>query len=122
MAQSKAFKRLQDECAKLSKHVRFVRIKHGFYRIFWDHSYLHEVYEDMPMVGYDMEDVKNPRLEDKDFYEEYEDTIDIIRNVKNYVEGYYDAMETIRTRVYMHRNDKEFSETAENAYKTMVVK
>lgn len=121
MASSYWFKRLVRDCKKISKHIRFKRVRDGFYRIYWKDAYMHEVYDNLPYRGYDIE-VPNPRLENQQYFEEYEDSIDIIRNVKNYVEGYSDALDTIRTRVYLHRHNAEFNENAKNAYKKMVVK
>lgn len=84
-------------------------------------AYIHEVYKEMPQVGYDYDDL-DPRFEDKKYHEEFEDSNELTRKVKNYVEGYYDSLDRIRTRVYMMKNDKEFNERATNAYKQMVVK
>lgn len=75
----------------------------------------------MPMKGYDIE-IPNPRLENRSYYEEYEDNIDVIRNIKNYVEGYYDSSDRIQTRLWMHRHDKEFNEEAEQAYQAFHMK
>lgn len=115
------FKRLQKELKKLSPHIRIRRIKMGFYRIFWDDAYLHEVYSNMPFKGYDIEHT-DPRLENQSYYEEFEDEVETVRTVKNFVEGYYDTLDAIKTRVYMMRNDKEFNERSHNAYKQFIVK
>jgi hypothetical protein len=115
------FKRFIKECKAISPHIRIKRVKMGFYRIYWKDAYLHEVYEDMPFKGYDIE-TEDPRLENKSYYEEYEDNVSLIRTIKNYVEGYYDSIDTIKTRVYMLRNDKEFAERSHNAYKQVYIK
>jgi hypothetical protein len=121
MAQSKWFKRLRSDCKRLSPHIRFKRIRMGFWRIYYNRAYLHEVYEDMSMKGYDIVSY-NPRLENQSYYEEYEDSIDTIRNVKNYVEGYYDSSDRIKTRLWMHRHDKEFNQESDQAFQQIVVK
>lgn len=119
------FKRFVEECGKISSHIKFKRIKHGFYRMYWQDSaqpaYLHECYKWMPRVGYDIEE-RDPRYENFKFYEEYEDQAELTMKVKNYVEGFFDSLDTIRKRVYMLRNDKEFRQNAINAYKEMRVK
>ena len=114
------FKRLKKETEKISSHIRFKRIKHGFYRIYWDQAYLHEVFKEMPIKGYDLIDV-DPRLESKKYYEEYEDNAELTRNIKNYIEGYYDSKKTIQTRCYMMRNNWEFNDNARKAYRQMRV-
>jgi hypothetical protein len=93
----------------------------GFYRIFFRDAYIHEVYEEMPMVGYDFE-ADDSRFEDQKYYEEFEDNTELIRKVKNYVEGYYESIQRIRTRTYMMKNNYEFYKEATNAYKQLVVK
>lgn len=119
------FKRFYKECKKISNHIKFKRIKYGFYRIYWqgggNSAYLYEVYKEMPSKGYDIEDL-NMKLEDKKYYEEREDNVELIRRIKNFVEGYYDSMPKIKRRIYMFKNNKEFRDTAINGYKTRVVK
>lgn len=114
------FKRLYREATRLSPHLRFKRIKLGFYRIYWREAYVHEVYSEMPMIGYDYED-EDPRFENRKYYEEYEDQAELTRKVKNYMEGYYDAIDHIRKRIYLMRNDKDFYKEARQAYKQMRV-
>jgi hypothetical protein len=117
---SRWFQKLKREAKAMSPHFRFVRIQLGFYRIYWQDAYIHEVYKEMPEYGYDIDDL-DPRLHDKDYYEDLEDKTELTRNIKNYVEGYYDSMDKLRTRLYMMRNDKEFNENAKGAYKQMYV-
>jgi len=117
---SRWFQKLKREAKAMSPHFRFVRIQLGFYRIYWQDAYIHEVYKEMPEYGYDIDDL-DPRLHDKDYYEDLEDKTELTRNIKNYVEGYYDSMDKLRTRLYMMRNDKEFNEKAKGAYKQMYV-
>ena len=114
------FRRLFRECKKISPHIRFKRIKYGFYRLYWRQAYLHEVYKEMPMIGYTHE-IDDPRLESQKYFEEYEDGGEIVRKIKNFVEGYYDSIKRIRTRVYMMQNNREFYTAARNAYKQMRV-
>lgn len=93
----------------------------GFYRVYWKQAYIHEVYKDMPEIGYEIEGY-NPRLEDKSYFENREDNAELIRNIKNYVEGYRDSIGRIETRMYMVRNDKEFYKNAVDAYKQVTIK
>jgi hypothetical protein len=83
---------------------------------------MHEVYAEMPMKGYDWVEDDVRMQESQKYYEEFEDGGEITRKDKNFMEGFYDSLDTIRTRVYMFKNDSEYYETAKNAYKTMVVK
>lgn len=121
MAKSNWFLRAKRETEAISPHVRFKKIRMGFWRVFYKNSYLHECSEDMKIKGYDITEV-NPRIESREFYQEYEDNVDTIMNTKNFREGYHDFMDHIRTRMYMHKHDKEFSERAEKAYSTFTVK
>jgi hypothetical protein len=115
------FRRLIKDIKKISPHIRVVRLKMGFYRLYWQNTYLHEVYKEMPMKGYDIE-IEDPRLESRSYYEEYEDEVETVRTIKNFVEGYFDSLDTIKTRVWMLRNNDEYARTAANAYSQMIVK
>lgn len=115
------FKRFIKELPQISSQLRVKRIKLGFYRIYFKHFYIHEVFEEMPEMGF-MIDNYDPRLESQSYYEEYEDNAELTRKIKNYIEGYRDSIKTIKTRIYMLRNNKEFYERSQNAYKQMVVK
>mgnify|MGYP000953405291 CR=1 FL=1 len=119
------FKRLVADCKKLSPHLKFVPVKHGFYRIYWKSgvksAYVHEVYMWMPMKGYDIEE-KDLRFSSKQYYEQYEDRAELTLKIKNFVEGYYDSMDTLKKRVLLLRNNKEFLQNAERAYQNVVVK
>lgn len=121
MEGSRWFRRLRKECNRISPHIRFRRIKLGFYRVYWKQAYIHEVYKDMPETGYDI-DTYNPKLENRSYVEKKEDRAELTRNLKNYVEGYRDSIDRIRTRVYMMKHDKEFNETATKAYQQVVIK
>ena len=115
------FKRLVKDCKKMNPNIRIKRIRLGFYRIYWKQTYIHEVYKDLPFRGYDIDEL-NTRLENKSYYEEYEDKVELTRNIKNYVEGYSDAIERIRTRVYLMKHDDIFNEQSTKAYAQVVVK
>ena len=115
------FRRFVKDCKKISPHLKFKRVKLGFYRIYWRGAYLHEVYKDMPEHGYDIEDL-DPRLENQSYYEEFEDNTELTRKIKNFVEGYWESLDRIRPRVYLMRHDKEFNERSTNAYRQMHVK
>lgn len=115
------FRRFCKEIRSWSKDIRIVRVKYGFYRIYYKTGYLHEVYKDMPEKGYDFETL-DPRFENQSYFEEFEDRAELTRRIKNYVEGYWDSIETLRTRFFMIKNHKEFNERATNAYKQFVVK
>lgn len=75
----------------------------------------------MPEIGYEIEE-KNYQLESKQFFEEYEDNAEYIRKIKNFVEGYWDNIERLKTKVYMLKNNQEFRQEAEKAYSTAVIK
>jgi hypothetical protein len=115
------FKRLLKDIKRISPHIRVVRLKMGFYRIYWQNAYIHEVYKEMPQIGYDIYE-EDPRIESKSYYEEYEDNVELTRKIKNFVEGYYDSLDTIKTRVYLMRNNAEYAATAARAYQQMVIK
>ena len=115
------FRRLVKDCKRMSPHIRFRRVKYGFYRIYMKQAYIHEVYSEMPELGYDLDDL-DPRFESQKYYEELEDGDEITRKVKNYIEGYWDSLDRIRTRCYLMRNDKEFAANAEKAYSQVVIK
>lgn len=115
------FQRFHKECKKISRHLQFKRVRLGYYRIYWRGAYVHEVYSKMPEFGYDIYDI-DPRFENRSYYEEYEDQAELSQKIKNYVEGYHDSIDRVKTRVYMLKNDKEFNETATRAYQQFVVK
>lgn len=105
----------------MSTEIRVVRLKMGFYRIYYRQAYIAEVYKEMPEFGYDIEEL-DPRLENQSYYEEYEDNVEITRKVKNFVEGYWEALDTIRTRLYLMRNNKDYNEQANLAYRQLTIK
>lgn len=75
----------------------------------------------MPFKSYEIEE-KDIELISQKHYEEYEDNFTLTRNVKNYVEGYVDSIDTLRTRIYMLKNNKAFREEATKAYRQVKVK
>lgn len=115
------FRRFKREAQRFSPHVRFKEIKLGFYRIYYKGFYIGEAYKEMPPDGYDIEE-DNLHLDSQSYYEEYEDNIETIRKVKNFVEGYKDSHDQFRTRMYMLRHDPEFYKTSKEAYQTMYIK
>lgn len=115
------FRRLLKDIKKIDPYLRVKRAKFGFYRIFWKQSYVHEIYKECPMIGYDFEMI-DPALESKTYYEELEDGNEITRKIKNYKEGYWDSLDHIKTRVWLLRHNKDFNEQAEKAYKQFVIK
>ena len=115
------FRRLVKDIKKIDPYLRLKRAKLGFYRIFWKDIYVHEIYKECPMIGYDFE-VDDPRYENQKYFEEYEDSNEVTRKIKNFKEGYFDSLDRIRTRVYLMRHDKEFHDNAKKAYQQMVVK
>ena len=115
------FKRFEKECKRLSPHIRFKLIKYGFYRIYYKGFYIGECYKEMPPKGYNtFED--DVRVESQSYYEEYEDSVKMTRQIKNFVEGYYDITKQFRTRMYMLRSDNEFYNTSRDAYKQISIK
>ena len=125
MSQSKYFKRFKKDCKKISPHIKFKRIKFGFWRLYWlnggEPAYLTECMESMPYKGYDIEE-KNVQMISQKYYEEFEDNAELIQKIKNYREGYWDSLDKIKTHVYLLKNSKEHRKEATNAYKTRVVK
>lgn len=119
------FRRFVRDARKLSPHLKFRRIKYGFYRIYWvggaHPAYIGECYKEMPEIGYEVEE-KNYQLESKSYFEEYEDNAELIRKIKNFVEGYWDSITKLRTKIYLMKNNQEFRTNAEKAYAQSVVK
>lgn len=122
---SKWFRRFVKEAEGLSKHLRFKRIKFGFYRIFWTgdgvSAYIGECHKDMPQFGYEIEE-KNFQFENKKYYEEYEDHAELIQKIKNFREGYWESIDRLKTNIYMFKNNKDHRKEAQAAYAEMIVK
>jgi hypothetical protein len=119
------FKRLKREIEAISPHIRFKRIKYGFFRVYWIgdgiSAYIGECSKDMPEFGYDIEE-KNFQLESKKYFEEYEDNAELIQKIKNFREGYWDSRDRLITSIYMLKNNKEYRKEAQSAYQEFVVK
>lgn len=119
------FQRFQREMKELSPNIHFKRIKYGYYRIYWmgcgENAYLGECSKEMPIWGYDLYE-KDIQLEDKKYYEEFEDNIEISKKIKNFVEGYAEQIRSFRRKVYLMRQDKEFYKTTTTGYRQMRVK
>ena len=115
------FRRFVKESKQISPHVKFREIKFGHFRIYYKGFYIGECYKEMPPKGYETyEDDVN--FDKQSYFEEYEDSAEMTRRLKNFVEGYYDAVDTFRTRMYMLRSDDEFYETSKKAYQHFYVK
>lgn len=121
MEGSRWFRRFVKDCKKISPHIRIKRIKFGFYRIYWKQAYIHEVYKEMPLYGHDIYE-KNINLTSQKYAEEHEDNAELIRKIKNYVEGYHESLDRVLTRNYMMKHDKEFNKNATQMYKQVVIK
>lgn len=119
------FRRFVKEAEAMSPHIRFKRIKFGFYRIFWVgdgvSAYIGECSKFMPEIGYDIEE-KNFQLESKSFYEEMEDNAELIQKIKNFREGYWDSKERLKTNIYLMKNNKDHRKEQQAAYQQMVIK
>ncbi len=119
---SRWFQRLMQDLNNMSSDFRVVPAKYNFYRIYWRNAYVHEVYSEMPEKGYDIE-IENPRLfQNQSYYQEFEDGNELPRLIKNFVEGYWDSLDHIKTRLYLLKNDEEFRENAQKAYQQYIVK
>ena len=121
MSGSLWFRRLCKDLKSISPHIRIKQIGHGFYRIYWQRAYISEVYREMPQIGYDCTD-KDFNFITKKYAEEYEDRSELIRKTKNFVEGYWDSLDRIKTRVYMMRHNSEYNKMATKRYETTVIK
>jgi hypothetical protein len=115
------FNRLERDIAEVSPQLRLIPAGHGLWRVYYNSCYVHEINENLTANGYDIEEY-NERLESRGYYEEYEDQIEVIRTVKNYAEGYWDALEHVKHRLYLLRNNDEFYEQSRKAYETAVIK
>lgn len=119
------FQRFVKEAEGMSPHVRFRRIKFGFYRIHWvgdgESAYIGECSKHMPQFGYDIEE-KNYQMEDKKYFEEYEDHAELIQKIKNFREGYWDSIDRLRTNIYMLKNNAEHRKEAQAAYREFKIK
>ena len=115
------FKRLLGDAKRISPHIRFKQIKHGFFRIYYKTAYIGECYKNMPEMGHDIFE-KAIGFEDYSYYQDYHDTADTTLKVKNFVEGYWEVLDRLRTMIYQFRHDREFYETARRGYSQMRVR
>ena len=115
------FEKFRIDAENLSIHFRFRRLKDGFWRIYWKDHYAGECFEEMTQNGYNIE-TYDYRLESQSYYEEYEDHVKTVRTIKNFVEGYWNGMASLKRKLYQLRRDKEFFETSQRAYKGMVIR
>ena len=75
----------------------------------------------MPENGYDINEI-DPRLEDKNYAEKFEDNTELTRRLKNFVEGYWEALRHIQIRVWLMKHNDEYNKEATEHYQQMVVK
>lgn len=115
------FKRLVREMKSISKHVRFVKLKAGFYRIYFRQAYIGECFKNMPEMGYDIYD-RTLNFEDYSYYQQHHNTIDTTLRVKNFVEGYRETKDKLITRLTQMRDNREFYEQARKGYSQMRIK
>ena len=115
------FRRFVRDCKKISPHLRIKRIKYGFYRIYWKQAYLGEVYKEMPEMGHDIFDI-NMHFEEKKYVEKLEDRAELTRMIKNFIEGYWESLDRIRTKAYLMKHDKTFHDEATRGYRKVVIK
>lgn len=118
------FERFQVDARKIDPHIHFKAIKYNYYRIYWmgggENAYLGECSREMPEKGYDIEE-RDINLDDQKYFEEYEDQIELTNKIKNFVEGYWDSLESLKTKVFLMKHSKEFYKTATEGYRQMRV-
>lgn len=115
------FKRLVRDLNRISPDIKIRKIRFGFYRIYWKEAYVHEVYKEMPATGYTWY-TESPYKDSLKLVQEWEQDGEIQRKVKNFVEGYWDALKAIKLRVYQFKNNEEHYRLAKDMYKHVVVK
>lgn len=115
------FRRLVRELYSTSKYFKVRRIRHGFFRIYWKDAYVHEVYKEMPYKGYTWY-TESPYKESLKLMQEWEQDGEIQRKVKNFVEGYAEASNAIKLRVYQFKNNYEHYKIAKEMYQQVVIK
>lgn len=119
------FARFKREAEAMSPHIRFKRIKYGFYRIYWvgdgAAAYITECSENMEQFGHEIEE-KNFQLDSKKYFEEYEDNAELIQKIKNFKEGYWDSVDKLKTNVYLFKNNSSHRKAQQAAYKEFVIK
>jgi hypothetical protein len=115
------FRRLMKDLRKMSKHIKVRRIRHGFFRIYFKEAYVHEVYKELPYKGY-VWYTESPYKDSLKLSLAWEQDGEIQRKVKNYVEGYSEALKAIKLRVYQFKNNEEHYRLAKDMYKHVVIK
>ncbi len=116
------FRKLIKDCEKISNRIWFKRIKHGFFRIYWGQAYIYEVYKEMPQYGHDIYENDIRLVESREHYEKYQDRAELTRKIKNYVEGYSEAFDAIRTNAYLMKTNTEHNKQATQAYANHVIR
>ena len=115
------FRRFIRDLFRISKHFTVRRIRCGFFRIYWKEAYVHEIHKEMPYRGY-VWYTESPYKDSLKLVQEYEQDGEIQRKVKNFVEGYSEAIKTIKLRTYQFKNDDEYYRIAKDMYKQVVIK
>lgn len=115
------FRRLVRDLYRKSKYFRVVRIRDGFFRIYWKDAYVHEMYKEMPYRGYTWY-TDSPYRHSLKLMEQYELDGTIQRKVKNFVEGYSEASKAIMLRIYQFKHNDEHYQVAKKAYRQMVIR
>ena len=115
------FRRLVGEAKRISPYINFKQIRNGFFRIYYKQAYIGECYSRMPQFGYDIAE-RAQGLEDYSFFQQHHDTTDSTLRMKNFVEGYWETVKRLRTKVFMFRHNREFYETARRGYSQMRIK
>ena len=115
------FRRLVKDLKKISKHIKVIPIRHGFVRIYWKEAYVHEAYKEMPMKGF-VWYTDSPYKESLKLVQQWEDDGEIQRKVKNFVEGYWEALHAIKLRIFQFKNNEEHYRLAKDMYRHVVIK
>lgn len=105
----------------MDSQIRVVRLKLGFWRIYWKNHYIGELFEEMGSQYHDIEGY-DPRLESQKYYEEFEDHVKMVRTIKNFAEGYYDSLIKFQKRIYQLRHNPEFWERSKRAWEDSSIK
>jgi len=115
------FQKLVRETARSSPHIRFRRIKGGYYRIYYRNAYIGECSKNMPEMGHDIFE-RAQGFEDYSYYEEHHGNADAAMRIKNFVEGYWETKNRLKLKLFQFYNDKEFASIAINGYKQLRIK
>ena len=115
------FRRFVRDLYRISKHIRVVRIRCGFFRVYYKDAYVHEVYKEMPYRGY-VWYTESPYKDSLRLVQEWEQDGEIQRKVKNFVEGYSEATHAVKLRIYQFKNNDEHYQIAKDMYRTCVIK